>query len=368
MIPPCDPSILESNPQFKKLYQNLTTSILNPDGSTRAQDAEPERKGAVEELRKCRVRNAKKQIKKGMLRRLAFEADSGLEDENRDNVGVISLYLDSTLTEKPSGTENGNENEEDKGTDDILTLLAPDIEKFYTVIPDIVPPFSSLLSSTVANLRNIANAGATNPSPAPATEPPLSRFRARQSLSKLNATPLLSKELGDRVKKLREIQLVELPAARREMAITAAAVLALRGQILEKTVELLERAKHGALARATKAKAEHLSAVARGVDRKLNVTKLTIHNEIHTPEAIAALGNYRKHLQDIQEKLKQREVRAIEELKNYDAYYPGADADSKQKGNTEIGSGELFEIARRYGQLMIEVDAVKGEIGRLERG
>lgn len=53
------------------------------------------------------------------------------------------------------------------------------------------------------------------------------------------------------------------------MAVTAAAVLAIRGQILEKTVELLERAKHGALARATKAKAEHLSAVARGVDRKL---------------------------------------------------------------------------------------------------
>lgn len=48
MIPPCDPSILENNPQFKKLYQNLTTSILNPDGSTRAQDAEPERRGAVE--------------------------------------------------------------------------------------------------------------------------------------------------------------------------------------------------------------------------------------------------------------------------------------------------------------------------------
>ena len=53
------------------------------------------------------------------------------------------------------------------------------------------------------------------------------------------------------------------------MAVTAADVVAIRGQILERTVELLERAKHGALARATKAKAEHLSTVARGVDGKL---------------------------------------------------------------------------------------------------
>jgi diphthamide biosynthesis protein 3 len=37
MIPPCDPSILEHNPQFKRLYENLTTSFLNPDASTRAQ-------------------------------------------------------------------------------------------------------------------------------------------------------------------------------------------------------------------------------------------------------------------------------------------------------------------------------------------
>jgi len=44
MIPPCDPAILENNPQFKKLYQHLTTELLNPDGSTRANDAHPARK------------------------------------------------------------------------------------------------------------------------------------------------------------------------------------------------------------------------------------------------------------------------------------------------------------------------------------
>lgn len=54
MIPPCDPTILESNPQFKKLYQQLTTTLLNADGSTRATDAQPARQ-AVQEVRLSRT-------------------------------------------------------------------------------------------------------------------------------------------------------------------------------------------------------------------------------------------------------------------------------------------------------------------------
>lgn len=42
MIPPCDPSILDGNPQFKRLHENLTTNLLNPDGSTRVHSADPE--------------------------------------------------------------------------------------------------------------------------------------------------------------------------------------------------------------------------------------------------------------------------------------------------------------------------------------
>jgi len=54
MIPPCDPSILENNPQFKRLYENLSANLLNPDGSTRAHSADPTRE-AVAEVRRGRV-------------------------------------------------------------------------------------------------------------------------------------------------------------------------------------------------------------------------------------------------------------------------------------------------------------------------
>lgn len=81
--------------------------------------------------------------------------------------------------------------------------------------------------------------------------------------------PPLSPQLQDRVRTIRRVQLSELPAARRQMAATAAAVVRTQGQILERTVVILERVKHGALARATKAKAEHLATVAQGIEGKL---------------------------------------------------------------------------------------------------
>lgn len=81
--------------------------------------------------------------------------------------------------------------------------------------------------------------------------------------------PPLASQLRDRVQALRRIQLSELPAVRREMAATAAELLAVQTLVLDKTVVILERAKHGALARATKAKAEHLATVAHGIEGKL---------------------------------------------------------------------------------------------------
>jgi diphthamide biosynthesis protein 3 len=34
MIPPCDPAILKNNPDFQRLHEHLTKSLLNPDGTS----------------------------------------------------------------------------------------------------------------------------------------------------------------------------------------------------------------------------------------------------------------------------------------------------------------------------------------------
>jgi diphthamide biosynthesis protein 3 len=168
------------------------------------------------------------------------------------------LYLDSS----PNQLELDGD---DPDGADALSLLAPDIETFYSELPTLIPPFSNALSSALRDLRLIANAGdAWN---SQSTESSRPRTRVRQAM--MRAPVSLSSQLEDRVRKLRQKQLSELPAARTRMAATAVEVLAVRAAVLERTVMLLERAKHGALARATKAKAAHLAIVAQGLEGKL---------------------------------------------------------------------------------------------------
>ncbi|KZN85641.1 Uncharacterized protein EN45_098310 [Penicillium chrysogenum] len=357
MIPPCDPSILEQNPQFKRLYENLTTSLLNPDASTRAHSANPGRIAVVEELKECQTQKAKKRIKEHMLRQLAFAPDSNLPAE----VKTPSSAIEPT-TSKPET--------EPKKQDEALSLLGPDIEAFYTNIPAFILPFSKALSSSIRDLRALSTAN-TDPDTAPDTEAPATqhsnhnarvRARDRRVRTSIAPVPPLSSQLQARIRLLRNTQLSELPVARRKMAATAAEVVAVRARVLERTVVILERAKHGALARATKAKAENLAVVAQGVEGKLEVTKLEIAATLYTPETLAALARYRQHLRQTKERLQHRQKMTVQELRAYGDVQvsdPVADIDADE--------GTYADIARRYGVLAREVEEVKMEIARLER-
>ncbi|KAF7588071.1 hypothetical protein BBP40_006209 [Aspergillus hancockii] len=385
MIPPCDPAILENNPQFKRLYQNLTTDLLNPDASTCANDAQPARKAvceansrplALKELKNCRTRHAKQQIKKQTLRELAFDHDNELPDEIRDTIIIISLYLDSSPSQLAL-------DDDDHDGADALSLLAPDIDTFYSELPTLIPHFSTALSSALRDLRLIANAG--DPSSSQSTEFSRPCTSARQAMMRVPVS--LSSQLEDRLRNLRQKQLSELPAVRFRMAATAAEVLATRAAVLERTVMLLERAKHGALARATKAKAEHLLTVAQGVEGKLkyvwlqwldlrlirvykgfetnsdSVTKLDVSASINKPETVAALGRYRQHLRETREQLGERQAAALEELK---VYMLDSGASDRSNSRELSESGHMKGIARRYGALIQDIEDVRLEMERLD--
>ncbi|KGO69913.1 hypothetical protein PEX1_106740 [Penicillium expansum] len=367
MIPPCDPSILEHNPQFKRLYENLTTSLLNPDASTRAQSVSPARTAVVEELRQCQTGNAKKRIKEQMLRQLAFAPDSNLPAECHDNLAIITLYLETPSSAIEPTTPKPET--EYKKPDEALTLLAPDIEAFYTNIPAFILPLSKSLSSAVQDLRALP---APNTDPATAPDADVSapqhsnhnaraRARDRRVRTSMAPVPSLSSQLQARVRALRHTQLSELRVARRKMAATAAEVVAVRARVLERTVMILERAKHGALARATKAKAEHLAVVAQGVEGKLEVTKLEIAATLYTPETLAALARYRQHLRQTKERLQHRRKMTIQELRAY-----GDVEMSDPATDIDVDEGSFADIARRYGILAREIEEVKMEIARLE--
>ncbi|KAL2005699.1 hypothetical protein VTN00DRAFT_10192 [Thermoascus crustaceus] len=364
MIPPCDPAVLENNPQFKRLHQHLTTNLLKPDGSTRANDSDPARRAVQEELKAYQIRHAKAKIKKRAIGELAFDLRNGLPEELRDLVAVIALYLESST---PPFNERDNSNNDSRDGEEMLSLLYPDIDEFHSNIRLIAPSLSNQLVSTVDSLRKIANATTEDSAPTRSSSsiPTLAdrpRTRpttiTRQSTIKINQ-PSLSSQLGNRLRTLHEVQTSELPAARRQMAATAAEVLAVRAEIMERTVELLERTKHGALARAAKARAEHLATVAAGVEGKVRVMKLETLGAIYTPETITALTRYREHLRDTRRQLEEKQKIAIQELETYEA------ADSGQDGGGGGGNGPMVEIARRYGALVKEIEAVKMEMKRL---
>jgi hypothetical protein len=50
MIPPIDDTVLSSNPKFAALHTTLTTTILNPSGSTKKHPAQKERDAVSEVL------------------------------------------------------------------------------------------------------------------------------------------------------------------------------------------------------------------------------------------------------------------------------------------------------------------------------
>ncbi|KAL4771273.1 hypothetical protein BDW60DRAFT_66429 [Aspergillus nidulans var. acristatus] len=351
MIPPCDPTILEHNPLFKRLHRHLTASLLNPDGSTRTTDAQPARE-VIMELRGCRMRNAKKQIKKQMLRQLALDPDNELPDECRESLAFVSLYLESSPNQLDpiSDPRDGV---------DVDTLLAPDFEQFNAKLPFIIPHFTRALASALHDLRSLANAGDKAALSNTSTEGSRSRIQVRCRPRAARQDPL-GPQLSERLQKLRHLQLSELAGARTRMAATAAEVLAMRAAILERTVTLLERTKHGAVARATKAKAEHLAAVARGVEGKLKVMRLDALAAIHTPEVNAALSHYCQHLRDTRERLEERRRLVLNELKAYE------DVDSSTiKGPAK--PGPIVGIVRQYGFLLRQIEDIKSEIQRLQR-
>ena len=198
----------------------------------------------------------------------------------QNSLTIISLYLNSPLSSDE--------------TPENLSLLATDIESFYTNIELIASAISKCLAIWINDLRIIANisntdnkTGTSSPygheehESAEKPQHPLriavrARHRRKTQSNTVTTTSttsttstIISSQLNDRLHALHSVQVSELPTARREMAEMAARLIQTQSQVIEQVVILLERSKYGTLGRATKAKAEHLATVAEGVEGKL---------------------------------------------------------------------------------------------------
>ncbi|KAK2768490.1 hypothetical protein FQN54_000345 [Arachnomyces sp. PD_36] len=387
MIPPCDPSILSSNPQFKSLHTHLTTAILDSDGCDRAVQARRERKGGVrEELRNSQIRYAKMQILKRVVGRVAGgggDGGNGLPDELQDLLAVIALYLHHDFD--IGGDRDQGEANSRKENEEFLELFRPDLDAFRGNIRVVAPAVGAVLGGDVRRLRGLVDVStgsgsgggveATRHQRATATV----THRRGQSRSTTGppATVPVSKLLGERIDALRRTQMEILPDARRDMTVTGAAVLGAQREFMERVVEVLERVKGGGLARAGKVRGEHLARVAEGMEGKVRIVKRETLSSIYTPDTVSALTRYREHLRDTRMRLEEKEKEVMGELRAYESADDagsgsgsgGGDGGgrSARERNRNMGSGPgvMVEIARRYGALVKEVEGVRMEIRRL---
>ncbi|KAL0258790.1 putative alpha-1,6-mannosyltransferase mnn11 [Diplodia seriata] len=145
-----------------------------------------------------------------------------------------------------------------------------------------------------------------------------------------------------------------LASHRVALADLAAATLDAQTRLVEVVVRVLEQTVHGSAARAARAKAEHLAAVAKGLELKLSVVMLTSRGD--QGELERAVVGYGKWLRGEREELDHRKAIAEDRLRDFEEAGGGGGG----KG------GMLREIARRYAEVEEEIARVRGEVGRLE--
>lgn len=354
MIPSIDPSVMELNPQFASLHKHVTTNLLNPDASIRA-TIEPHAL-VSDALHLHLLRAAKEELLRSSLGNVATEskrkADSDALEwppEFRELVGTISMVLD----EAPNTTLDAED----------YDLLAPEIDAFHNNIGIVAGALSKDLQKQHDVLCKIAGAAAAS-----AAAAPLQVTTKRSTHSR--TTPSSSSSSGSLQTLLQPI-LPTIPdtllqASVQNLANTTRQHAHIHRTLLTTTFTHLERTTYGLHARHAKARSAHLRAVATALEGRIKVQYLQCRNKLYRTDVQSALGNYQRHLKDVETGLEERKAVLRGLVDEYDAVEPWDGGGVVNAGQGQ--NGLMREVGRRYGEVLREIELVKQEIEKLKRG
>ncbi|KAI5307349.1 hypothetical protein KEM56_006576 [Ascosphaera pollenicola] len=332
-IPPVPSRVLESNHQFRALHARLTgekenaeatgkPALLNPDGTT----------ARLVEEGKCVAAETRELLARAMRRKVLLEA---LRKVVAGGHGEAELDADQPLksrrTEHDARGEGGEgassacESDDRSIKDDMSQLLQDDIERFKESIHVYVPALKSALESDVNFLKEMAlvharsSSSSSKQSPSERHRRPSKRFSLEKST--VNPKETLAVSLVDIISKqqaqLRNLQQFSVPNANRKLTSTTVALVAAHAELLESSLLLLSRGKHGTLARAQKARAELLKTEAAEVDVQAQLKHAEMLAKMYTSDVRAALDRYHKHLLSIEDdtEMQKRKLLALKEEK-----------------------------------------------------
>jgi hypothetical protein len=360
MIPPVAQCILESNPQFASLHRHLTTNLLHPDGSTRASSKAHASVSAA--LRPHLLRTAKEEILRASLRDVAEEDKQvvQLTPSLREVIATASMILDEAPRAKLSAEDHN--------------VLETDIDTFHNRIGDIAVAVSKHLQQQHYLLCKIAAAPTAPAQESTLTSP--TAYTKRVTRNTLHTRPTITHSSSpSSLPALLDPLLTAssnpalLHSSLRHLSTTALHHSSVHRTLLTTAITHLERITLGLHARHTKAHSAHLSAVASGLAKRIEALFLQSRNRLYSGEVQRALGNYQRHLDTVEDSLKEREAVLSGVCEEFDE----AGLDRAEGGDaTDGGNGQrrglMRGLGKRYGEVLGEIEIVKADMERLQKG
>ncbi|KAK3906155.1 hypothetical protein C8A05DRAFT_12108 [Staphylotrichum tortipilum] len=358
MIPPVDDGVLQANPDFAVLYAKLTTSVLNPDGSTKNQPSTKERRAVAEELNEYRLKTAKQH--------LLTDAISNLSPQAQQPKHAPAPSLTRRPRPPPQPQAASSSTELPAPLRDLFLLLPPlltapsELPPESTALllsnpplcdlPSHVPQLATLVSASLhasaVHLARIANPS-TNPSYVHRSIPALSTHAAS-----------LASTIAERK--------VELTQARLAAATELTTLLQAQAAVLSQLLRALE-AKHGPIARSLEFRATEAALTAQRQEAEAETALWLARREVCPPEAARALANYANHLRDAKGRLNEAMQTLRGELEAYGVV--GAGGGDTDADGARVSSKEkvMREMARVYRDMSKQVEEVRGDLERLGR-
>ncbi|KAI1112965.1 hypothetical protein F5Y14DRAFT_237714 [Nemania sp. NC0429] len=388
MLLPIDDSVLQSNPRFEKLYNTITTSILNPDGSTKIDPCAKQRDAVRQELKAYRLKAARVQLLRAALSTAIPQQQQQQQQHHHHQLPRLGQH------EKGDGDE-AEQQQQKRGhvqhrrtksrpqpptpslppdLTELLILLPPFLNNASTLLPSSVtlllasPPFTSLPALfpqivDIVSARLTAQAKALARVLSPTTNPSYVH-RVIPSLPSIAST--LAADLAALRLKLSRARLATTTALTRHLHRHTEALAVL--------LRALE-AKHGPVSASSELRALDARQEAQAWALASEALLWETRRQAYPPEARAALANYRQHLRDAGRRLEDGARVREAELADYgvdvgsrrrDSRLPGRERRGTTTASTDKSKERTMrEMARLWREMETRLNEIRGDLNRL---
>ncbi|KAI1123078.1 hypothetical protein F5Y10DRAFT_61573 [Nemania abortiva] len=412
MIPPVDENVLKHNPRFEKLYNTITTSILNSDGSTKIDPSAKHRDAVCQELKAYRLKAARVHLIRAAIStaiptripQAAKQEDGGQQRQlkqrqSQQHRRTKSQSQPQTQTQTQTSQAQAQAQAQTQAQAQAQTPpLPPDLVELLVLIPPFLNNASTLPPSSVALL--LASPPFTE---LPALFPKLldavsSRLTAQAKALARVLSPTTNPSYIHRVipslPSIAATLVSELAASRAQLSAARLAATAALTRHLQQHTEALAlllralEAKHGPVAASSELRASAARHDAQAWALAAEALLWETRQQAYPPEARAALANYRQHLRDAGRRLEDGARVREAELADY-----GVDVDSQNDNGGDYGDDEdraggrsrarrarggrgtatadenkermMREIARVWREMETRLKEIQGDLNRL---